>query len=70
MMFAFVLAVYIAIGYLEIYPLIRQKKKKELKVYAFLISAAFIISLFLSLGVEIPSPAKLIERIVMLVSGK
>ncbi|MFZ5966901.1 MAG: hypothetical protein ACOYVK_06975 [Bacillota bacterium] len=69
-MFVLVILAYIVIGAIEIIPLIKKKQKKELVVYSVLFGGAFILSLLLSLGVEIPSPAKYITKIVEAVVGK
>ena len=57
---------YIIIGAVEIIPLIKKKQKKELIVYSVFFVSAFIISLLLALGVEIPSPAEYIEKFITL----
>lgn len=69
-MYVLVILGYIIIGTIEMVPLYKKNQKKELIVYAFFFTAAFIISLLLSLGVEIPSPTKPIERIVKSIMGK
>lgn len=69
-MYVLIILGYLIIGVIEIVPLYKKKKKKELLVYSIFFSAAFIISLLLSLGVKIPSPAKPIEAIVNTILGK
>lgn len=69
-MFVIIIIGYIIIGIIEIIPLIKQNKKKELVLYSVLFGSAFIISLLLSIGVKIPSPAKPIEKIVEAIVGK
>ena len=69
-MYILIILGYLIIGAIEIIPLYRKKQKKELTVYCIFFLAAFIISLLLSLGVKIPSPAKPIEAIVKAVLGK
>ncbi len=69
-MFVLVILVYILIGIIEIVPLIKNNQKKELILYSFLFGAAFILSLLLSLGVDIPSPADYIQKAVEAIIGK
>ena len=70
MMFVLVILVYALIGFIEIVPLVKKKQRKELVLYSVTFGLAFIISLLLSLGVKIPSPAKPIERLVLFILGK
>lgn len=69
-MFVLVILVYIIIGVIEIIPMVKKNQKKEIILYSVILMIAFIISLLLSIGVEIPSPAKAIEKIVLTVLGK
>ncbi len=69
-MYILIILGYLIIGTIEIVPLYKNNKKKELVVYSIFFSAAFVISLLLSLGVKIPSPAKPIETIVNAILGK
>lgn len=73
-MIILVILFYIIIGLLEIPPLlqnIRKEKqdKKEFIVYISLFSIAFVLSILLSLGIELPSPIKPIESIVTWIIG-
>lgn len=69
-MLFFVIIIYLIIGFLEIVPMIKKKQTKELTVYIFLFGGAFILSVLLSLGVKIPSPADFIEKAVKAIIGK
>ena len=69
-MFILVIIAYAIVGFIEIMPLIKKKKKKELILYSITFISAFVISILLSLGVEIPSPAKPIASMVKAVIGK
>lgn len=69
-MYVLVILGYIMVGAIEMIPLYKKNKKRELIVYTFFFGSAFILSLLLSLGVEIPSPAKPIEKIVKAIIGK
>lgn len=69
-MFVLVILGYLIIGTIEMVPLYKKNKTKELVVYSIFFATAFIISLLLSLGVKIPSPAKPIENIVNAILGK
>ncbi|MCG8500524.1 MAG: hypothetical protein MJB12_08985 [Firmicutes bacterium] len=70
MMFVLVILAYALIGFIEIVPLVQKKQRKELVLYSVTFGLAFIISLLLSLGVKIPSPARPIERLVLFILGK
>ena len=70
MMFVLVILAYALIGFIEIVPLVQKKQHKELVLYSVTFGLAFIISLLLSLGVKIPSPARPIERLVLFILGK
>lgn len=65
-----VILIYIIIGFIEISHLYHKKQKKELVLYSITFTFAFVLSILLSLGVKVPSPAKAIEKIVMLILGK
>ncbi|QXM05083.1 hypothetical protein [Crassaminicella indica] len=64
-----IILVYIIIGVVEIVPLVKKNQKKELILYSITFIAAFIMSILLSLGVKIPSPAKPIEKVVKMIIG-
>lgn len=63
-MFVLVILAYLVIGLIEIIPLIKKGQMKELTLYSVLFLSAFVLSLLLSLGVDIPSPAVPIEKLV------
>ncbi|SHK04548.1 hypothetical protein [Paramaledivibacter caminithermalis] len=69
-MFILVILGYLIVGTIEMIPLYKENRKKELIIYSIFFTAAFIISLLLSLDVKIPSPTKPIENIVNKVLGK
>ncbi|KPU45469.1 hypothetical protein OXPF_07020 [Oxobacter pfennigii] len=69
-MFILVIVVYAIIGFYEMFPMIKNKQKKELILYGITFGTAFILSMLLSLGVEIPSPADPIEAVINYVIGK
>ncbi|WDV45278.1 hypothetical protein PV797_17375 [Clostridiaceae bacterium M8S5] len=69
-MFLIVIIAYLIIGFLEIIPLYKKGDKKELIVYCSLLGIAFTISMLLSFGVDLPSPANGIRYIVELIIGK
>ncbi len=69
-MVVLVILAYGIIGVIELIPLIKEKKMKEIILYSVFFSAAFVISLLLSLGVEIPSPAGPIEKVVKGIIGE
>lgn len=59
-----VIVIYLIIGVTEITPLYKNKQKKELIVYCVFFLGAFVMSLLLSLGVEIPEPTEGIKFII------
>ena len=65
-----IIIVYVLVGYWEIRPMYKKKEFKELAVYISLYSVAFAISILLSLGVKIPSPAEPIAKLVEAIVGK
>ncbi|PAB58216.1 hypothetical protein [Anaeromicrobium sediminis] len=65
-----VLIVYGIIGIIEITPLVKKKKKKDLVVYLVLYTSALVLSVLISIGVKIPSPAIPIQKMVESIIGK
>jgi len=65
-----VIVVYSIIAFIEVPPLVQNQQKKELILYSFALSAAFVISLLLSLDVKVPSPAVPIEKAIKTIMGK
>lgn len=65
-----IIIAYVIVGIWEIRPMYKSKEYKEIAVYMVLYSAAFVISVLLSLGVKIPSPAEPIANIVEAIVGK
>ena len=68
-MIILIILAYLIIGIVEIIPLIKNRQKKELILYSIIFISAFTLSILLSLGVKIPSPAKPIEKVVKLIIG-
>ncbi|MCG8540049.1 MAG: hypothetical protein MJA82_08940 [Clostridia bacterium] len=69
-MYILIILAYLVIGIIEMVPLYKKNRKKELTVYTIFFLTAFIISLLLSLGVKIPSPAKPIEDVINRILGR
>lgn len=61
---------YILICIIELVPLIKKKRKKEIWVYSSIITIAFTLSILLSMGVKIPGPTEPIKRFVFAAIGK
>ncbi len=57
-MFLLVICVFAAIGLTETAPLAKARRVKELILYLCVFIPAFILTLLLSLGVKLSSPAK------------
>lgn len=68
-MFMLIILIYIIIAILEIYPLVEQKKKKEIIAYSITLFIAFGMSLLLSLDVDIPSPVHALEKLVEVIKA-
>lgn len=69
-MFILVILAYIIIGIVEILPMVKKNQKKELVLYSIIFSGAFVLSLLLSLGINVPSPARPIEKVIQAITGK
>ena len=69
MVLVLVIISYVIIGYFEISYLKNKKQNKELVVYSITFILAFTLSILICLGIKIPSPEKLTERIVMTILG-
>jgi len=65
-----IILVYFVIALLEVIPLYKKKQKKEVLAYSLLLSLALILSILISLGVELPSASRIIEKIVKFILGK
>jgi len=65
-----VIIFYITVFIIEVIPLIKNNMKKEIYLFSTLLVFAFIFSLLISLGVNIPSPAEPIKKIVFAIIGK
>jgi len=50
--------VFIVVILFEVPSLIRKKHWRELGVFSILLSIAFVMSLLLTIGIKLPSPAK------------
>jgi len=59
-----IILAYGIIGFLDITPLIKESKSKELRIYISMFVIAFVISILLGLGIQLPSPSKPIEKVV------
>ncbi|MCY6369058.1 hypothetical protein [Clostridium ganghwense] len=60
---------YIAISYFEAIHLLKNNKKKEVTLYFIMMITSLVLSILLSIGVKVPSPAVFIEKIVTMVTG-
>lgn len=69
-MLIFVLAIYALLGFLEITPMVKEGERVDLVLYLILFSSAFIMSILLSLGIELPKPEYTIMRIVESIIGE
>jgi hypothetical protein len=66
-MFILVVLIYMLIGIFEIVPMFKSGQRRELMLYIPLLLVAFTLSILLSIGVKIPSPAKPIETLVKMI---
>ena len=58
-----IIPVYLIIGFIEIYTLYKRNQKREIGLYVFLITLAFIISILLIAGMNLPKPMDIIEKL-------
>lgn len=65
-----IILIYIIIIIIEIIPMVRDKKRNMIFTYITLMAISLILSVLLSLGVKIPSPASAIERVVFAIIKK
>lgn len=69
-MFLLVMIFYIIIIFFETVPLLKEKNKGKIILYFTLIIFSMIISILLSLGMQLPSPSNIIKNIVVSIFGK
>lgn len=70
MVAAGVVLVYALFSFFEIVSLVKTKRKKELIVFIIFISIAFIMSMLLAFGVDIPSIERIIGDFVTSITGE
>jgi len=69
-MFLLVIISYIIVMFFDTIPLLKEKKSGKTILYFSLIIFSMIISVLLSLGVQLPSPSNGIKNIVVSLFGK
>jgi len=69
-MYLFVIVLYVIIIFFETVPLFKEKNKRKIIFYFSFIIFSMIISILLTLGVELPSPSNGIKNIVIALFGK
>jgi len=69
-MFLLVIILYIIIIFLESIPLLKEKNRGKTIVYFSLIIFSMIISILISLGIQLPSPSNLIKNMIISIFGK
>jgi NADH:ubiquinone oxidoreductase subunit K len=67
--------IFVIIGYsilflIDGYPVLMEKKTVKILPYSIIFLVAFLLNLLAILKIKIPSPAKGIERIIMLIIGE
>lgn len=67
MTFAIIVA-YIAVICFEVIQLLKNNQKKEMILYLGVMIISLVISVLLSIGVKIPSPAVFIQKIVTMIT--
>jgi len=67
--FGVILAYFIIIG-IELHPIIKSKKKKNLVLYLIAMGTSFIVCILISLDITIPNPVKPIEKFITMLFGK
>jgi len=68
-MFLLVISSYIAVMFFETISLLKEKNSCKIIFYFSLIIFSMIISVLLTLGVQLPSPSNLIKNIVISIFG-
>ncbi|MCJ7688828.1 MAG: hypothetical protein MUO60_05860 [Clostridiaceae bacterium] len=69
-MFFLIIISYTIVMFFESIPLLKEKNSGKIILYFSLIIFSMIISILLSLGVQLPSPANGIKNIVESIFGK
>jgi len=69
-MFLLVMISYIIVMFFETVVLFKEKNKGKIILYFSLIIFSMIISILLTLGVQLPSPSNLIKDMVVAIFGK
>ena len=69
-MFLFVIIAYIIVIFFESMPLLKEKNKGKIIFYFSVIIFSMIISILLSLGVQLPSPSNGLRNIVEAIFNK
>ena len=64
-----VLVIYSIIIIIEMKPIIKSKKRKNIILYSIFMGASLIINLILSIGIAIPCPLKPIEKFITVILG-
>lgn len=59
---------YIVVCYFEVIKLFKNNQRKEITLYLSMMIISLVISILLSIGVKIPSPAVFIQKIVTMIT--
>ncbi len=59
---------YIVVSYFEAIQLFKNSQKKEITLYLGMMIISLVVSILLSIGVKIPSPAVFIQKIVTMIT--
>ncbi len=69
-MFLIIIILYIIVMFFETVPLFKEKNNGKIIFYFSLVIFSMVISILLSLGVQLPSPSNQIKDIVVSIFGK
>jgi len=69
-MFLLVIFFYIIVIFFESVPLFKEKNKRKTIFFLSMIIFSMVISILLSLGVQLPNPSNAIKNIVISIFGK
>jgi hypothetical protein len=69
-MFLLVIISYIIVMFFETVPILKEKNRGKIIFYFSMIIFSMIISILLTLGVQLPSPSNGIKNIVITIFGK
>jgi hypothetical protein len=68
-MFLFCTLVYAFFVFIDVVPIVQNKKWKVFAVYGIIIVTAYVFTVLTELGVQLPSPLTPIKKLITLIVG-